>query len=619
MKKRISVLVLALALIFALIPAAPTAASQFAVPNSIAPANYLGLSHSIGERYLIAVGDTVIESDIYRIEIADDTLYHYGFESTIKDLMALIEKETMMSFFPRGSQWENEKVYIYIGAFLASASAYNVFLNYAQAIDTYESLYVILHELLHVIQMRNVPLVSIIFSEAFAHHTAQHLLKIYRNDPFDQYFGFGEISTVLEEIVFSDRFEEYFYKNEYIYDGSDHSHASVMHQGGLFFGYYLNERYGDNKVYRLLKGFYDEYKAGRLREIDLIQYIKQKTSDSVFSTFVDWYWENKDDYYDDWFFSPSLLNSQYVMPPTIRISFHPGVGHSYFFMLTATPDGVFINLTDARAYARHRGFEQYISIRERKIEILSGEEIVSIIPATCTLAFYNDKGQRIAIGDAQADWSFRYHNQDITGVYIFGDNLTVIFSMGYDPPPPPEAPNVSAASSWARDYINTAFGNGIIPTSLQNNYRNNITRAEFCALAVALIETVTGRAITERQVFADDEGDINIRKIGGLGIVTGTGNNAAGERLFAPNDPIQRQQAALILTRVADHLKKPLPNQAPAFSDNNRMENWARAPIGQMQATGIMTGSGGNFDPRGTYTREQSIITMVRMWNWVKG
>jgi hypothetical protein len=193
------------------------------------------------------------------------------------------------------------------------------------------------------------------------------------------------------------------------------------------------------------------------------------------------------------------------------------------------------------------------------------------------------------------------------------------WKLGEVPAPPPEAPNVSAASSWARDYINTAFGNGIIPTSLQNNYRNNITRAEFCALAVELIETVTGRPITERQVFADDRGDINIRKIGGLGIVTGTGNNAAGERLFAPNDPIQRQQAALILTRVADHLKKPLPNQAPAFSDNNRMENWARAPIGQMQATGIMTGSGGNFDPRGTYTREQSIITMVRMWNWVKG
>jgi uncharacterized repeat protein (TIGR02543 family) len=186
-------------------------------------------------------------------------------------------------------------------------------------------------------------------------------------------------------------------------------------------------------------------------------------------------------------------------------------------------------------------------------------------------------------------------------------------------PPPPEAPNVSAASSWAREYINTAFGNGIIPASLQNNYRNNITRAEFCALAVALIETVTGRAITERQVFADDEGDTNIRKIGGLGIVTGTGTNAAGERLFSPGDPIQRQQAALILTRAAGHLGKPLPNQAPAFSDNDRITSWAVEPIGQMQATGIMTGSGGRFDPRGTYTREQSIITMVRMWNWVKG
>jgi hypothetical protein len=177
-------------------------------------------------------------------------------------------------------------------------------------------------------------------------------------------------------------------------------------------------------------------------------------------------------------------------------------------------------------------------------------------------------------------------------------------------------PNLDTAGSWAHTYINTAFSHGIIPPSLQNHYTRNTTRAEFCALAVALIETLTGKEITERMIFADDGGDINIRKIGGLGIVTGTGSNAAGERLFSPNLSIERQAAALILARVADYgLGKPLPDGEHAFTDIDR--SFATDAIVKMRGGSIINGkSASSFAPFDPYTREESITTMVRMWNW---
>jgi hypothetical protein len=178
------------------------------------------------------------------------------------------------------------------------------------------------------------------------------------------------------------------------------------------------------------------------------------------------------------------------------------------------------------------------------------------------------------------------------------------------------APNLHTAGTWAHSYINTAFGHGIIPASLQNNYTRNITRAEFCALAVALIEAFTGEEIIWLREFADDGGDINIRKIGGLVIVTGTGYNAAGERLFSPHSPIERQAAALILARVADiGLGNPLPYGEHTFADIDR--SFAVDAIRQMRGGGIMNGkTATSFAPLDFYTREESITTMVRMWNW---
>jgi len=170
--------------------------------------------------------------------------------------------------------------------------------------------------------------------------------------------------------------------------------------------------------------------------------------------------------------------------------------------------------------------------------------------------------------------------------------------------------DLATASTWARNDITQAINLGLVPQTLQTNYTNNATRAEFSALAVALYETITGREITGRMQF-NDTNDINVQKMGYLGIVTGVGNGN-----FAPNNGITREQAAVMIARLANELGQPIPSSAPTFADNNGISSWAFDAVGQMQSTGIMGGVGNNnFAPSGDYTREQSIITMLRLFD----
>jgi len=177
------------------------------------------------------------------------------------------------------------------------------------------------------------------------------------------------------------------------------------------------------------------------------------------------------------------------------------------------------------------------------------------------------------------------------------------------PPADTQAPNINNASNWAHDGINEAFVLGLIPQALQSNYTQATTRAEFSALAVALYEAVTGNEITGRASF-NDTNDVNVRKMGYLGVVQGVGGGN-----FAPNSTITREQAAVMLARLAYAIGQPILASAPTFADNNALSSWAVDGVGQMQASGIMGGVGNNrFDANGEYTREQSIITMLRLF-----
>ena len=190
-------------------------------------------------------------------------------------------------------------------------------------------------------------------------------------------------------------------------------------------------------------------------------------------------------------------------------------------------------------------------------------------------------------------------------------------------PDPPELHGFDIASEWASESIMRAHSLGLIPQSLFafptfTDYTLPITRTEFSALAVAFFETVTGKEITGSMSF-NDTNDINVQKMGYLGVVSGVGNGN-----FDPYNVITREQAAVMLANLAEAVGHPLPlwlrGLHPSFliADYDDISSWAVQSVVQIYQAGIMSGAGDRrFVPQSPYTREQSIITILRLFDMV--
>ena len=199
-------------------------------------------------------------------------------------------------------------------------------------------------------------------------------------------------------------------------------------------------------------------------------------------------------------------------------------------------------------------------------------------------------------------------------------------------PNQPELHGLDIASEWATDCITRAHELGLIPFRLFafptfTNYTLSITRSEFSALAVTLYETMTGEEIAGRMDF-NDTTDINVQKLGYLGIVTGIGNGN-----FAPDSHLTREQAAVILMRLLSEIQDATPYFLPEldmlhlsdiFVDYALVSSWAVWPVSFIHGMGIMSGVGSDmFAPQEQYSREQAIVTMVRVFDevnpWIFG
>jgi len=165
-------------------------------------------------------------------------------------------------------------------------------------------------------------------------------------------------------------------------------------------------------------------------------------------------------------------------------------------------------------------------------------------------------------------------------------------------------------SEWAAADVTRAMFLGLVPASLQSNYNEPMTRAQFCAVAVNVYETATGKIISLRRNFNDTD-SISVQKMGGLEIVSGEGDNQ-----FCPNDRLTREQAAVILSRLMAKMDVQLNYEPADFSDNEEISDWALEAVGHMKAMGIMNGTGDNlFSPQDYYTIEQGIVTLLKAYD----
>ncbi len=167
---------------------------------------------------------------------------------------------------------------------------------------------------------------------------------------------------------------------------------------------------------------------------------------------------------------------------------------------------------------------------------------------------------------------------------------------------------------WAQDAMKAAYDAGLVPVALQRtDLRQDITRAEFSAVAVSLYEALTGTAVpvfTGASPFADTNDDA-VLKAYQLGAVSGMGN-----RSFLPEETLTREQAAAILGRVYERYKTGKitggatfnPTAAEGFEDRYRIAEWAKGYVGLFVENGVISGVGNNrFAPKQAISRQAAL------------
>ncbi len=171
-------------------------------------------------------------------------------------------------------------------------------------------------------------------------------------------------------------------------------------------------------------------------------------------------------------------------------------------------------------------------------------------------------------------------------------------------------------SDWAREQVDSAAVKGLMPDCLGDDFTVNITRAEFAAVAVELYEAMSGEeAPAPGESPFSDTSDPVIIQANALGIVNGKGGGK-----FAPSDPVTRQEAALMLSRVYTKLGGEIPEvEGTTFADNGEISNWAMDAVAFMAGKEIVNGVGGNkFNPQGNASIEQALIIALRMFENLK-
>ncbi len=313
----------------------------------------------------------------------------------------------------------------------------------------------------------------------------------------------------------------------------------------------------------------------------------------------------KGDGYGATYFASGLLN---IMLP--YVSEPSEIKNCYVAMTFPDYD------SDAGLYLYHP-----MAVQEGKVSI-SGCFVDNVL--TKSRAYTSNDGQEITeLPTTQMGFSSTYRNAG------WDDSIWSLDQGSYPKLknamtlPASKPVNLDSASTWARDGITSALSKGFVPSDVQNNYTNVITRQEFCRMAIKWLEYATGKSIdmvlSEKGLSRNtnafsDTSDPDILAAYALGITSGTSApTATTPGKFTPNGQFSREQAATMVMNTCKAFGANVNNPpASGFTDLNTASSWAVNGINFCYAHKIMQGTSATpliFSPTATYTREQSILT----------
>ena len=168
---------------------------------------------------------------------------------------------------------------------------------------------------------------------------------------------------------------------------------------------------------------------------------------------------------------------------------------------------------------------------------------------------------------------------------------------------------------WAQNTINKWVDKGDISGYPDGTFRPNnmITRAEF----VVLVNNAMGYSKSGYAYFSDVPshywGRNAIQTGVAAGYISGDGNG-----IFRPNDPVTRQEAAAMISRILD--LKQNDSRAYRYTDSYAISNWAKGVVGAVSEAGIMAGyPDGSFGPNKVLTRAEAVLALDKTVNYKPG
>ena len=193
----------------------------------------------------------------------------------------------------------------------------------------------------------------------------------------------------------------------------------------------------------------------------------------------------------------------------------------------------------------------------------------------------------------------------------FNGTIRITVSVSYSSRNFDDMGDYSTETKAAVDYLS---GIGVVNGTGPRTYTPgaSIRRGDFCLmLSRAFQFNVGGAASGFRDVPTDSYYARAINEMYALGIVNGVGGGR-----FLPNDPLSRQDAALIIQRTLEKAGISTPDGAASvlssYSDYSRVSGYARGAVAGLVQLGLLPTSGGKLSPTENLTRADMAVLLHR-------
>lgn len=181
--------------------------------------------------------------------------------------------------------------------------------------------------------------------------------------------------------------------------------------------------------------------------------------------------------------------------------------------------------------------------------------------------------------------------------------------------------NVQASdlSGWAETEYELASGAGLLSYDIaQNSFREDITRAEFCELAMNLFKQISDKEVYTPEVNPFEDCDSPaVEQAYALGIISGKSENE-----FDPDGYVTREEMAKMIVNTLKAaeinivtLRSEAEELTDGFEDKELIAPWAYGEVASALKYSVMSGTADNLlSPKEGAAREQAVAMISRTY-----